>query len=90
MNDALKLLFQSRKFLVGTLAIMGSIGVCLVGILRNVPETTIISLVGAMTGVAWKLIDTIASEDISRRAFGDGEPDVVLHEPRTQRSEDIH
>jgi len=67
MINAVYSLLQSRKFIVGTLAVGGAILVAAIGIFRGLPENAIIGLIGAITGVAWKLMDTIASEDNTKR-----------------------
>lgn len=65
--NALWLLTQSRKFIVGTLAVLGVVILSVIGLLKGLPENTILATIGAITGVAWKLIDAIASEDNSKR-----------------------
>lgn len=65
--DALWLLLQSRKFLVGTLAVLSSFFIAMFGIYKGLPDNSILAIIAAVTAVAWKLIDAIASEDNSKR-----------------------
>lgn len=75
MKDAFLLLLQSRKALVGIMAIGSAVIVALGGMALHAPTETILALIGSIVGIVWKLIDAIASEDNSKRlasGFRDG------------------
>lgn len=78
MLTPLMLLLQSRKAFVGLTTVLGAVAVAVVGLWRDVPVPALLGLLGTMTGISWKLMETIASEDNSVRLNARCEHDCLF------------
>lgn len=67
MLEPFILLGQSRKAVVAVVAAVGVIVVTCLAVVKSLPVEPIVALIGALTGMAWKLIGAIADEDNSKR-----------------------
>lgn len=72
MLQAFLLLCQSRKAFVSITSIIGSVLIVCVGIWKGLPSNTIIALIASITGITWKLVEAIASEDNTARLTSRG------------------
>lgn len=75
MPDMIVLLLQSRKAFIALTTILGVTLVTCVGVWKGVDPSAILGLVGAITAISWKLVESIASEDNSQRMLEAAHPE---------------
>lgn len=67
MKLAFQLLLQSRKAIVAVISILAAALVAVVGEWRGLSNESLLGVIGAITGISWKLMGTIADEDNAQR-----------------------
>lgn len=71
MKNAFIFFMESRKAFIALTSVIGVVLVTLAGVARGLKTEAILGLLVSITSLSWKLLETIASEDNSKRALGE-------------------